>query len=80
MDSVTGMRAAINSAEDTTVEFRNVVVQLPRLTSSLNKAKRNVAHVLDNLIIEFQTANGLANEVEAMITRATEEHAKKDGI
>jgi len=79
LDAVAGMKTAILSSEDSMVEFRNVVVQLPRLTSALNKAKRNVAQVLDKLIVEFQTAQSLANEAEAMIERASKEHAKKDG-
>jgi len=77
MAAVAGMKIAICSSEDSMVAFRNVVVQLPRLTSTLNKAKRNVAQVLDRLIVEFQTAHSLANEAESMIQRASD--AQKDG-
>lgn len=75
MSAVAGMKDAILTSEDSMVEFRNVVVQLPRLTSTLNKAKRNVAQVLDKLIVEFQTAHSLANEAESMIQRASDSQA-----
>jgi hypothetical protein len=79
MTAVSLLKATIQSTEDSMVGFRNVFVQLPRLTSVLNKAKRNVATVLDTLVIEFQTAQNLTNEAEAVIKRAASEHAKKDG-
>ena len=77
MIAASELKATIQESEEALVEFRNIVLQLPRLTSVLNKAKRNVARVLNDLIIEFQTALSLTNEALAMIERAGREHAAR---
>jgi hypothetical protein len=72
-------KTAIQTSEEAMTGFRNNVTQLPRLTSELNKAKRNVAQVLDELILEFQTAHSLVYEAETTIEKAAQNRAIIEG-
>lgn len=63
--SVKTFRETIESTKTQISGFRDVVAALPRMTTTLNRAKRSVVTVLQRLIDEFDNAQIMASEAEA---------------
>lgn len=54
MDSLLAYREASKQSESGLLMFRQSVVDLPRLTAHLNKAKRTVVSALDSTLEEIR--------------------------
>jgi hypothetical protein len=63
--AVRSLRETITLVESQTVEFQQAIAILPRMTSTMNRAKNSVVKVLQQLIDEFHSAQTLAREAEA---------------
>ena len=51
--------------------FRDTVASLPRITTTLNRAKQSVVSVLQRMIDEFDNAQVMASEAEASFASMT---------
>lgn len=63
-NAVNFLGTILNGVENQLEEFKASIDALPRMTSELTKAKRNVITVLDKFIEHLQTAQNLAREAE----------------
>ena len=64
-ESIRDFRKTMSSVEGQLTEFRAAVSALPRMTVVLNRSKRNMALVIEQLIEEFRNAQRMAEETEA---------------
>ena len=64
-ESIRYFRQAMNTVEGQLTEFQAAVSGLPRMTVVLNRSKRNMARVIEQLIEEFRSAQRMAEETEA---------------
>ncbi len=67
LQAITRLLEVLTSSKESTIEFRETIAGLPRMTSELNKAKRGVVSVLDRLIAEFSNGQSLLRESEAVV-------------
>lgn len=64
-EGVREFRRTMSTVEGQLTEFGAAVSGLPRLTVVLNRSKRNMARVIEQLIEEFRSAQRMAEEAEA---------------
>ncbi len=64
-ESIRNFRQKMRTVEEQLVGFEAAVSGLPRMTSALNRSKRNMARVIEQLIVEFRSAQRVAAEAEA---------------
>jgi len=67
LDAITMLLEGLTTSKQSTVEFRDTVAGLPRMTSELNRSKRGVVSVLDKLIAEFKNGQSLLREADAVV-------------
>lgn len=65
LESVRQFRSTIVSVEGQITAFQQTVAELPRMTTTLNRAKRAVVNILQRLIDEFQLCHTMSREAEA---------------
>jgi len=69
--AVKTFRETIETTKSQICAFRDSVGSLPRMTSTLNRAKRSVVLVLQRMIDEFNNAQVMAREAEASFATMT---------
>ncbi len=62
----------LSTVEGQIAQFQKAVASLPRMTTTLNRAKRAVVNVLQQLIDEFSGAQAMAREAEASFAQILE--------
>lgn len=65
--AVITLRSTVATSKQSTVEFRETIASLPRMTTTLNKAKRGATTVIDRLLTEFTNSDVLLTESEKVI-------------
>ncbi len=65
LTAVRALRETIGAANNQVIGFQNAVNSLPRLTTQLTRAKRQVANAVQKQIDEFRKAEVMAREAEA---------------
>jgi hypothetical protein len=73
LDAVREFRQTLSTVEGQIGEFQEAVRSLPRMTTTLNRAKRAVASVLQQLIDEFRATRSMAQEAEASFSQILHE-------
>ena len=63
-ESIRDFRQTMTTVEGQLTEFQAAVSGLPRMTVALNRSKRNMARVIEQLIEEFRSAQRMAEETE----------------
>lgn len=73
-DAVVRLEGSIAGAEGPTVEFRDTIDGLPRMTTRINRAKKDVVRVLDDLLDGLRDGRRDASEaaklIDAMLPKA----------
>ncbi len=77
-ESTTVLARTAREVRQEIVGFRNAVNEVPRLTKSLAKARRRSAAIIDQLIIEFESTERMADAVIQAIDAAEEEMASRN--
>jgi hypothetical protein len=67
LNAVVELRGVLATSKESMNEFRATMSALPRMTTSLNKAKRGITSVLDRLLAEFTNGEVLLSESEKVI-------------
>jgi hypothetical protein len=67
LQAILAFRDTLSQTELHIQEFRTTVAGLPRMTSTLNKSKRQVVSVLDQLIEKLESGQSLSNEAEQLM-------------
>ena len=67
LDAVTTLRSTLATSKQSTAEFRNTIASLPRMTTTLNKAKRGATGAIDKLLAELTKSDVLLTESEKVI-------------
>ncbi|MDY6839692.1 MAG: hypothetical protein SWH78_17170 [Thermodesulfobacteriota bacterium] len=67
LDAVITLRSTLATSKQSTAEFRESIASLPRMTTTLNKAKRGAVDAIDRLLIEFTNSQSLLSESEKVI-------------
>ncbi|HVF12860.1 MAG TPA: hypothetical protein VNA87_07225, partial [Actinomycetota bacterium] len=66
LQSVATLRSTIHETSGSLGGFRDTVAALPRMTSELNRSKRRLSQLLDQLVQEMISADQLLREAEAV--------------
>ena len=69
LQTISSLRSAMIEAWGSITALRSSVGNLPRMTASLNRAKRETLLTIDSLIREFEVGENLALEVERAIRK-----------
>jgi hypothetical protein len=77
LDFVREFRETITTVEGQIGEFQEAVRFLPRMTTTLNRAKRALVSVLQQLIDELSAARNMAKEAEASFSLILDEDCKR---
>jgi hypothetical protein len=72
LHAVRDFRESLMSVEGKIYEFQQGVISVPRMTTTLNRAKRSVVKVLQQLIDEFHSTQAMAKEAEASFAQILE--------
>lgn len=64
LDGIKTLREILASVEEKITAFKQAVASLPKMTTTLNHAKRNTVNVLQRLIEEIQGGQVMAREAE----------------
>jgi hypothetical protein len=67
LDAVTTLRSTLATSKQSTAEFRSTIASLPRMTTTLNKAKRGATGAIDKLLAELTKSEVLLTESEKVI-------------
>ena len=67
LDAVITFRSTLATSKQSTAEFRETIASLPRMTTTLNKAKRGAVDAIDRLLIELTNSESLLTESEKVI-------------
>ncbi len=67
LDAVITLRSTLATSKQSTAEFRETIASLPRMTTTLNKAKRGAVDAIDRLLIELTNSESLLAESEKVI-------------
>lgn len=67
LDAVITVRSTLATSRQSTAEFRETIASLPRMTTTLNKAKRGAVDAIDRLLIELTNSESLLTESEKVI-------------
>lgn len=67
LDAVQTLRSTLAMSKQTTAEFRKSIDGLPRMTTTLNKAKRCAVDAIDRLLTELTNSDQLLTESEKVI-------------
>ncbi len=67
LDATIKLRNTLMTSKQSTVEFRESIASLPRMTTTLNKAKRGAVSTIDKLLIELANSESLLTESEKVI-------------
>jgi len=73
LENARNLRHSIEQATEGINHFRDVVRKLPKFTTEINKSKRHVVLVLDNLLKELMSAKNLACMIESTVEKSDEE-------
>lgn len=76
LDAIVNVRGNLGDAKTQVGGFRETIAGLPRMTTELNKAKRGVTTVLDQLLAEFEKGEVLIGEAEKVITESRRHSAQ----
>lgn len=67
LDAVIALRSTLATSRQSVAEFRATIAGLPRMTTTLNKAKRGAVEVIDRLLVELTNSESLLTESEKVI-------------
>lgn len=67
LDGITSLLATLTEVEAPIASFQSTVSALPRMTSELNRSKRQVVDVLQRFIDQLHKAQNLTREAEAVV-------------
>ena len=70
---IPSLRDGVSSSLESMRTFGDTVKGIPRATTSLNRAKRKLSRVIDRVEVELASANELATELEATLTKIVSE-------
>jgi hypothetical protein len=73
LDAVIKIRNTLAESRQSTVENRETIASLPRMTITLNKAKRGTVAAIDRLLAEFAKIDTLVSETEKDIRALLDE-------
>ena len=73
LDAVIKIRNTLAESRQSTVENRETIASLPRMTVTLNKAKRGTIAAIDRLLAEFAKIDALMSETEKDIRALLDE-------
>ena len=73
LEHLSKLNSAIDYAHNAIASFRDSVLQLPRMTSNLNKAKREMANVLQVILDSMGSARGVMAETVLSLDSFMEE-------
>ena len=71
LQHVRGFRTVMEQGLDTTISYRETVASIPRMTTALNRAKKRVLAVLDDLSQDISGVVNLTRELEKTIEEYT---------
>ena len=67
LDAVVKLRSSLSESKGSTEMLRESIATLPRMTTALNKSKRNAVSAIDDLLAEFENSDKLLVESEKVI-------------
>ncbi len=67
LDDIRKFLLSMKSAKDSLAEFKDSVVSIPRMTTTLNRSKREMAQVIQQLIDELHSAESITQEAETIL-------------
>lgn len=67
LQAIATLLEGLTTSKASSIEFRETIAALPRMTSELNRAKRGAVSVLDRLIAEFTNGQSLLREAEVVV-------------
>ena len=73
LENVRELHKTLTTVEGQITGFQEAVANLPKMTTTLNRAKRAVVNVLQRLIEEFQGGQAMAREAEASFASLLEQ-------
>jgi hypothetical protein len=73
LDAIRGFCQTLTTVEEQITAFQQAVVSLPKMTTTLNRAKRSVVIVLQRLIDEFRGGQSMAREAGASFNALLEQ-------
>jgi methyl-accepting chemotaxis protein len=62
-------RTAIDTSSSSLVEFRQSISELPRMTTTFNRARRRAVAIMDDLLAQLRIASSQSEEVEQLLMR-----------
>ena len=67
LDDIREFLLSMKSAKNSLAEFKDSVVSIPRMTTILNRSKREMAKVIQQLIDELHSAESITQEAETIL-------------
>ena len=64
--------SSMTSAKESLTGFRDSVVSIPRMTATLNRSKRTMAKVIQQLIDELHSAESMTRKAEALLVSSSQ--------
>lgn len=74
LNTIKGIRTSMIPALEGMKAFRDSVYNVPRISRNINRSKRNMVIMVDELINEINSANDLALEAEKTLERALRDY------
>lgn len=71
-EGVQSLRTSLIEPMEALKRFRNIIDNIPRLTTKFNRSKKHLVAVLNSLLNEMQSAFNLTSEIEKVIDKAIE--------
>jgi hypothetical protein len=71
-EGVQSLKASLIEPIKAITHFRNIIDNVPRLTTKFNRSKKHLVAVLNSLLNEMQSASNLTSEIEKVIDKAIE--------
>lgn len=67
--NIQGYKDAITRAADSLLEFRDVIFQLPRMTTVFNRARKRAVAIMDDLLNQLRIAADQSHDVDQLLAR-----------
>jgi hypothetical protein len=78
LDNIVGYRTAMTDSRSQIGEFRNAVSKMPRMTTVLNRARREALATVDKLLIELNSGERQLSDVEILLSGLIEQYKKTE--
>lgn len=74
VDAIRKLRTVMSAVEKQIAGFRDAITSVPRMTTTLNRSKRAMVSVIQQMIDELHSANAMAGEAEASFALVGDEN------